>query len=48
MARTIEQLPAEVRTRYPYHSQFATVNGRRMHYVDEGAGRRPSGAAIAR
>ena len=36
MTRTIEDLPADVRTRYPFTSRFVTVNGRRMHYVDEG------------
>ena len=36
MARTIEELPVEIRARYPYRSRFVTVNGRRMHYVDEG------------
>jgi haloalkane dehalogenase len=33
---TIEELPPEVRTRYPYRSRFVSVNGRRMHYIDEG------------
>lgn len=36
MTRTIEDLPSDVRTRYPFTSRFVTVNGRRMHYVDEG------------
>jgi pimeloyl-ACP methyl ester carboxylesterase len=36
MARTIAHLPADVAARYPYRSRFVTVNGRRMHYVDEG------------
>jgi pimeloyl-ACP methyl ester carboxylesterase len=36
MARTIEELPVDIRARYPYQSRFVTVNGRRMHYVDEG------------
>ncbi|GAA5156901.1 alpha/beta fold hydrolase [Pseudonocardia eucalypti] len=36
MARTIAQLPEEVRERYPYESRFMSVNGRRMHYIDEG------------
>jgi pimeloyl-ACP methyl ester carboxylesterase len=34
--RTIADLPADVAARYPYRSRFTTVNGRRMHYVDEG------------
>jgi len=34
--RTIADLPAEVASAYPYRSRFVTVNGRRMHYVDEG------------
>jgi haloalkane dehalogenase len=33
---TIDELPPAVRTRYPYRSRFVSVNGRRMHYVDEG------------
>ncbi len=36
MPRTIADLPAEVAAAYPYRSRFVTVNGRRMHYVDEG------------
>lgn len=36
MPRTIADLPAEVASAYPYRSRFVTVNGRRMHYVDEG------------
>jgi pimeloyl-ACP methyl ester carboxylesterase len=36
MSRSIEQLPADIRSRYPYASRFARVNGRRMHYIDEG------------
>lgn len=36
MTATIEELPPEVRTRYPYRSRFVSVNGWRMHYVDEG------------
>lgn len=36
MNRAISQLPAEVAARYPYESKFARVNGRAMHYVDEG------------
>lgn len=36
MSRTIADLPADVAARYPYRSRFAIVNGRRMHYVDEG------------
>lgn len=34
--RTIDDLAPQVRTRYPYRSRFTVVNGRRMHYVDEG------------
>jgi pimeloyl-ACP methyl ester carboxylesterase len=41
MSRTIAQLPADVRARYPYVSQFVRVNGRRMHYVDEGPAAAP-------
>lgn len=37
MTRTIEDLPPAVRTRYPFTSRFTTVNGRRMHYIDEGS-----------
>lgn len=33
---TIAELPPEIRDRYPYRSRFVTVNGRRMHYIDEG------------
>jgi hypothetical protein len=36
VSRTIADLPADVAARYPYRSRFAIVNGRRMHYVDEG------------
>lgn len=36
MTRTIEDLPPAVRSRYPYRSRFLAVNGRRMHYIDEG------------
>ena len=41
MARTIAELPDHVNAQYPYRSKFITVNGWRMHYVDEG----PPGAA---
>jgi pimeloyl-ACP methyl ester carboxylesterase len=34
--RTIAELPADVAAAYPYRSRFLAVNGRRMHYVDEG------------
>jgi pimeloyl-ACP methyl ester carboxylesterase len=37
----IVDLPAEVRSRYPYRSRFVSVNGRRMHYVDEGPPQAP-------
>ncbi|MEZ5232688.1 MAG: alpha/beta fold hydrolase [Acidimicrobiales bacterium] len=36
MARTIADLGPHVAARYLYTSRFATVNGRRMHYIDEG------------
>jgi len=36
VARSIADLPEEVRRQYPYRSQYASVNGWRMHYVDEG------------
>ena len=36
MARTIAQLPEHISARYPYRSNFVTVNGWRMHYIDEG------------
>jgi hypothetical protein len=34
--RTINDLGPHVRSRYPYKSRFLTVNGWRMHHVDEG------------
>ena len=36
MTRTIDDLGPHVASRYPHQSQFANVNGWRMHYVDEG------------
>lgn len=30
------ELPDEVRARYPYRPRFVSVNGWRMHYIDEG------------
>lgn len=36
MPRTIDQLPEDIRRHYPYRSRFVRVNGRRMHYIDEG------------
>lgn len=36
MSRTVAELPVEIAERYPYRSRFVTVNGRRMHYVDDG------------
>jgi haloalkane dehalogenase len=36
VTRTIAQLPENIRARYPYRSHFVSVNGWRMHYVDEG------------
>lgn len=35
-SRTINDLGSHVRLRYPYESRFLTVNGWRMHYIDEG------------
>ena len=37
MTRTIEDLGPHVARRYPFRSQFANVNGWRMHYIDEGS-----------
>src|SRR5439155_23973720 len=31
-------LPDHIRNQWPYTPRFASVNGWRMHYVDEGAG----------
>lgn len=36
MYRTIADLPPSISTRYPYPSRFVSVNGWRMHYIDEG------------
>ena len=36
MTRTIADLGPDIHKRYPYTSNFANVNGWRMHYVDEG------------
>ncbi|MYE80529.1 MAG: alpha/beta fold hydrolase [Gammaproteobacteria bacterium] len=36
MTRTIADLGPHVARRYPFQSQFANVNGWRMHYIDEG------------
>jgi pimeloyl-ACP methyl ester carboxylesterase len=36
MPRTLAELPAEISDRYAYRSRFVPVNGRRLHYVDEG------------
>lgn len=36
MISTIESLGPAVARQFPYRSRFATVNGWRMHYVDEG------------
>ncbi|MFE2041404.1 alpha/beta fold hydrolase [Streptomyces sp. NPDC059477] len=36
MPRTIAELPEDIRSRYPFQSRFVRVNGRRMHYIDEG------------
>ena len=35
-ATTIADLGPHVARHYPYRSRFVRVNGRRMHYVDEG------------
>jgi pimeloyl-ACP methyl ester carboxylesterase len=32
------ELPDSVRAQWPFQPRFARVNGRRMHYVDEGSG----------
>jgi pimeloyl-ACP methyl ester carboxylesterase len=37
MNHTLE-LPAAIRAQWPYRPRFASVNGWRMHYVDEGEG----------
>ena len=34
--RTIKDLGPHVASRYPYESKFISVNGWRMHYIDEG------------
>ena len=34
----VSTLPAEAREAWPYRPRYATVNGWRMHYVDEGEG----------
>ena len=34
--RTIADLPEAIRADYPYSSKFVSVNGWRMHYIDEG------------
>jgi pimeloyl-ACP methyl ester carboxylesterase len=34
--RVIDDLPLPARSRFPYRSRFASVNGWRMHYIDEG------------
>lgn len=34
--RTIADLPEAIRAEYPYSSKFVSVNGWRMHYIDEG------------
>ncbi|GJF03048.1 alpha/beta fold hydrolase [Pseudonocardia sp. D17] len=36
MIVTLDQLPDAVRAEYPYVSRFVSVNGMRMHHVDEG------------
>ena len=32
------ELPSQVRAQWPWAPRFATVNGWRMHYIDEGVG----------
>jgi pimeloyl-ACP methyl ester carboxylesterase len=32
------ELPSHVRAQWPWAPRFTTVNGWRMHYIDEGAG----------
>ncbi len=32
------ELPSHVRGQWPWAPRFTTVNGWRMHYIDEGAG----------
>ena len=34
----VSTLPAEARVAWPYRPRYATVNGWRIHYVDEGEG----------
>lgn len=34
----LNELPPELQARYPFQSKFLTINGMRMHYVDEGEG----------
>ena len=34
----VSTLPAEARGAWPYRPRYATVNGWRIHYVDEGEG----------
>ena len=34
----VSTLPAEARRTWPYRPRYATVNGWRIHYVDEGEG----------
>ena len=41
MTRTISDLSPHVASRYPFQSQFANVNGWRMHYIDEGPAAAP-------
>jgi len=41
MIVTIESLGGDVATQYPYRSRFITVNGWRMHYIDEGSADAP-------
>lgn len=36
LPRTLDELPAAIREAYPYRSRFVSVNGCRMHYIDEG------------
>jgi pimeloyl-ACP methyl ester carboxylesterase len=38
VTQSLLELPAAIRSQWPYSPRFARVNGWRMHYIDEGAG----------
>lgn len=38
MTQSFLELPAAIRSQWPYSPRFARVNGSRMHYIDEGEG----------